>query len=217
VLLAQRLLVIRDYGLEEEVLFPSSRSSIALFLSRRKRFSLLTRVEPYGPGERCTDTPLPAPPSHPQMQNVSTLKLRFGEAALQGCDVMIKDLQDSQKLDEAVHRKLPVRLRFNFPRLFAPFSAADELMKRIEYVTGRTAPCDDRQSAVLAELPGCAIEASGADWAVRLLLSLPPSLSLSISVFPTTPPTLHTSHCSPLTYQPSPLSNPTRNSVSYPS
>ncbi|GAA5975169.1 hypothetical protein JCM11641_004375 [Rhodosporidiobolus odoratus] len=59
VLLAQRLLAIKDYGLEEEV------------------------------------------------NTISTLKLRFGDQALQGCDVMIKDLQDSHKLDQAVHAQLP--------------------------------------------------------------------------------------------------------------
>ncbi|GAA5841306.1 hypothetical protein JCM9279_000610 [Rhodotorula babjevae] len=59
VLLAQRLLAIRDYALEAEV------------------------------------------------KNVETLKGRFGEQALQGCDVMIKDLQDSRRIDEAVHQQIP--------------------------------------------------------------------------------------------------------------
>ncbi|GAA5855675.1 hypothetical protein JCM8547_001640 [Rhodosporidiobolus lusitaniae] len=59
VLLAQRLLAIKDYGLEGEI------------------------------------------------QTLSTLKLRFGDAALQGCDVMLKDLEDSRKLDEAVHERVP--------------------------------------------------------------------------------------------------------------
>ncbi|BGP15265.1 hypothetical protein JCM10213_007046 [Rhodosporidiobolus nylandii] len=55
VLLAQRLLAIRDYRLEGEI------------------------------------------------ATLQTLKLRFGEPALQGCDVMVKDLQDSQRMDEKVH------------------------------------------------------------------------------------------------------------------
>ncbi|GAA5823647.1 hypothetical protein JCM11251_000710 [Rhodosporidiobolus azoricus] len=59
VLLAQRLLAIKDYNLEAEI------------------------------------------------KNLNTLKLRFGDQALQGCDVMIKDLEDSRKLDEAVHAKIP--------------------------------------------------------------------------------------------------------------
>ncbi|KAI0205036.1 Cullin family protein [Astrocystis sublimbata] len=32
------------------------------------------------------------------------LKKRFGESALQSCDVMIKDIQDSRRLDSAIHR-----------------------------------------------------------------------------------------------------------------
>ncbi|GJN89751.1 hypothetical protein Rhopal_002740-T1 [Rhodotorula paludigena] len=59
VLLAQRLLAIRDYALEKEV------------------------------------------------QNLEVLKSRFGEQALQGCEVMLKDLQDSRKIDEDVHRQMP--------------------------------------------------------------------------------------------------------------
>ncbi|GAA6012067.1 hypothetical protein JCM10207_005117 [Rhodosporidiobolus poonsookiae] len=55
VLLAQRLLLIRDYNFEEEI------------------------------------------------RNIATLKLRFGDAALQGCDVMIGDLASSKALDGAVH------------------------------------------------------------------------------------------------------------------
>ncbi|GAA5896745.1 hypothetical protein JCM6882_005025 [Rhodosporidiobolus microsporus] len=59
VLLAQRLLAIKDYNLEAEI------------------------------------------------QNLATLKLRFGDQALQGCDVMVKDLDDSRRLDEAVHGRIP--------------------------------------------------------------------------------------------------------------
>ncbi|KAH9908721.1 Cullin family protein [Xylariomycetidae sp. FL2044] len=45
---------------------------------------------------------------------LSLLKKRFGEASLQACDVMIKDIQDSQKLDGDFHRvalKCPVEIR----------------------------------------------------------------------------------------------------------
>ncbi|GAA5869819.1 hypothetical protein JCM3774_000505 [Rhodotorula dairenensis] len=59
VLLAQRLLAIRDYALEKE------------------------------------------------SKNLETLKTRFGEQALQGCDVMLKDLQDSKQLDANVHARMP--------------------------------------------------------------------------------------------------------------
>ncbi|KWU47479.1 hypothetical protein RHOSPDRAFT_30906 [Rhodotorula sp. JG-1b] len=59
VLLAQRLLAIRDYALEKET------------------------------------------------KNLETLKTRFGEQALQGCEVMLKDLQDSKQLDASVHARMP--------------------------------------------------------------------------------------------------------------
>lgn len=38
------------------------------------------------------------------MKNVQTLKFRFGEASLQGCEVMIKDLQDSKHIDARIHQ-----------------------------------------------------------------------------------------------------------------
>ncbi|BGP31162.1 hypothetical protein JCM10296v2_002926 [Rhodotorula toruloides] len=42
-----------------------------------------------------------------EVKNITTLKSRFGEQALQGCDVMLKDLQDSQRVDERVHEQIP--------------------------------------------------------------------------------------------------------------
>lgn len=45
-----------------------------------------------------------------QSKNLETLKMRFGEQALQGCEVMLKDLQDSKQLDASVHALMPVRL-----------------------------------------------------------------------------------------------------------
>ncbi|SCV70983.1 BQ2448_3745 [Microbotryum intermedium] len=57
VLLAQRLLAVKDYAFEKEI------------------------------------------------KNVEVLKLRFGEASLQGCEVMIRDLQDSKAIDVAVHER----------------------------------------------------------------------------------------------------------------
>ncbi|GAA5893198.1 anaphase promoting complex subunit 2 [Sporobolomyces salmoneus] len=59
VLLAQRLLLIRDYSFEKEI------------------------------------------------KNVAVLKGRFGEQSLQGCDVMLKDLEDSRKIDQGVHDAAP--------------------------------------------------------------------------------------------------------------
>jgi anaphase-promoting complex subunit 2 len=39
-----------------------------------------------------------------ELRVLDLLKRRFGEAALQNCDVMIKDVQDSRKVDTAIHR-----------------------------------------------------------------------------------------------------------------
>ncbi|CCC06230.1 hypothetical protein SMACR_00447 [Sordaria macrospora] len=39
-----------------------------------------------------------------ELRVLDLLKRRFGEAALQNCDVMIKDIVDSQRLDVAIHR-----------------------------------------------------------------------------------------------------------------
>ncbi|CEQ40634.1 SPOSA6832_02277, partial [Sporobolomyces salmonicolor] len=44
---------------------------------------------------------------HKEIKNVETLKLRFGEQSLQGCDVMLKDLQDSRRIDQTVHDQAP--------------------------------------------------------------------------------------------------------------
>jgi anaphase-promoting complex subunit 2 len=38
-----------------------------------------------------------------QIRNVEILKRRFGEAALQGCEIMLKDLADSKRADQNVH------------------------------------------------------------------------------------------------------------------
>lgn len=40
-----------------------------------------------------------------QIKNVEIFKLRFGDAALAGCEVMIKDLQDSKRIDTRVHQR----------------------------------------------------------------------------------------------------------------
>ncbi|GAA5937334.1 anaphase promoting complex subunit 2 [Sporobolomyces koalae] len=42
-----------------------------------------------------------------EIENVATLKGRFGEQSLQGCDVMLKDLEDSHKIDQGVHAASP--------------------------------------------------------------------------------------------------------------
>lgn len=86
VLLAQRLLAIRDYALEQEV---SPRRRI-----RKPSCSL--HADP--------------PATARQTKNLEILKTRFGAQALQGCEVMLKDLQDSKQLDVAVHNCVPVRL-----------------------------------------------------------------------------------------------------------
>lgn len=40
-----------------------------------------------------------------ELHNVELLKLRFGEASLHGCEVMLKDLGDSKRLDAYVHNE----------------------------------------------------------------------------------------------------------------
>lgn len=49
-----------------------------------------------------------------QTKNLETLKTRFGEQALQGCEVMLKDLQDSKQLDASVHARMPVSQKIAF-------------------------------------------------------------------------------------------------------
>ncbi|KAK4055575.1 hypothetical protein OIV83_000121 [Microbotryomycetes sp. JL201] len=71
VMLAQRLLAIKDYSLEKE------------------------------------------------MNNVEVFKSRFGEASLAGCEVMIKDLQDSKRIDTRVHERAQLgRAQQEYDRAF---------------------------------------------------------------------------------------------------
>lgn len=44
-----------------------------------------------------------------ELRVLELLKRRFGEAALQNCDVMIRDVQDSRKLDDEVRRAIMTR------------------------------------------------------------------------------------------------------------
>jgi hypothetical protein len=45
-----------------------------------------------------------------QRANIEVLKLRFGDAALQVCDVMLKDMTDSRRLDAHFRSQNAVRL-----------------------------------------------------------------------------------------------------------
>ena len=45
-----------------------------------------------------------------ELRSVETLKVRFGEQALQGLEVMLKDCADSKRTDTALHGAAPVRL-----------------------------------------------------------------------------------------------------------
>jgi anaphase-promoting complex subunit 2 len=40
-----------------------------------------------------------------EMKNVELLKMRFGESALQTCNIIIKDVQDSKRNDGVIHSK----------------------------------------------------------------------------------------------------------------
>lgn len=75
VLLAQRLLEIKDYDLERDV-------GLALHLKVLY-------------GSRSL--------SFFKKRTVEILKLRFGESSLQVCEVMLKDLADSKRSDQNVH------------------------------------------------------------------------------------------------------------------
>ena len=40
-----------------------------------------------------------------EVRNIELLKMRFGESALQVCDIIVKDVKDSKKNDAVVHQK----------------------------------------------------------------------------------------------------------------
>ena len=44
-----------------------------------------------------------------QRRTIEILKIRFGEAALQVCEVMLKDMTDSKRTDTHVQSQKPVR------------------------------------------------------------------------------------------------------------
>ncbi|GAA5955125.1 hypothetical protein JCM3765_003202 [Sporobolomyces pararoseus] len=56
-----------------------------------------------------------------EFENLEILKLRFGEQSLQGLEVMLKDLKDSQQIDQSVHQLQPLPLHSTIvSRLFWP-------------------------------------------------------------------------------------------------
>lgn len=62
-----------------------------------------------------------------QTRNVEILKLRFGEAALQLCDVMLKDVADSRRIDKHMASRLNVSCYNTYTNIIAqslPFSDA---------------------------------------------------------------------------------------------
>lgn len=85
-LFAQKLLAVRDYELEKEV----GRSCA--------RFETL--------GGRHADARECSPS---QIRTIEILKLRFGEAALQVCEVMLKDLADSKRINQRINAAAEVR------------------------------------------------------------------------------------------------------------
>lgn len=44
-----------------------------------------------------------------QIRTIELLKIRFGETVLQVCDVMLKDMADSKRIDDHVHGDIQVR------------------------------------------------------------------------------------------------------------
>lgn len=93
--LAQQLLAIRDYSLQREVSPFPSLFLLLLFLL----------------GSGCDDG-MTILTNERQIKNVEILKFRFGEVSLQGCEVMIKDLQDSKRIDQVIHERSKVSPSF---------------------------------------------------------------------------------------------------------
>jgi anaphase-promoting complex subunit 2 len=85
VLLAQRLLAVKDGNFEKEVWhsLPFCLSTTNVLLS-------------------CNF----------QRRNIEILKIRFGEAALQVCEVMLRDMTDSKRIDQHVQSQHAVRSPF---------------------------------------------------------------------------------------------------------
>lgn len=76
-LLAQRLLAIKDGNFDREVnfLFGLVHDVLVIVFKRR---------------------------------NIEILKIRFGESALQVCEVMLRDMTDSRRIDQHVQSQRPV-------------------------------------------------------------------------------------------------------------
>ena len=86
VLLAQRLLAIKDGNFE------------------RVEKEVNSLLRPFG----LLDNELTFVPLN-QRRNIEILKIRFGEAALQVCEVMLKDMTDSKRIDGHVQSQKAVR------------------------------------------------------------------------------------------------------------
>ena len=78
-LLAQRLLAVTDGNYEKEVRGHRNRKR-----SRSLKLGI-------------------------QRRNIEILKIRFGEAALQVCEVMLRDMTDSRRIDQHVQAQKQVR------------------------------------------------------------------------------------------------------------
>ncbi len=85
VLLAQRLLAVTDGNYEREVRHHAFRPEIQCLMRSIQR------------------------------RNIEILKIRFGEAALQVCEVMLRDMTDSRRIDQHVQQKKTVRLPSSRP------------------------------------------------------------------------------------------------------
>ncbi|GAB1311397.1 hypothetical protein MFIFM68171_01607 [Madurella fahalii] len=71
-----------------------------------------------------------------ELRVLELLKRRFGEAALQNCDVMIKDVQDSRRLDTAIYRARgsgQTRLVLDWDAMAAASGNRKEAEEDVEY------------------------------------------------------------------------------------
>jgi anaphase-promoting complex subunit 2 len=57
-----------------------------------------------------------------QRRNVEILKIRFGEAALQVCEVMLRDMTDSRRIDQHVQSQTAVSCRYRYDKVRSYYS-----------------------------------------------------------------------------------------------
>ncbi len=62
-----------------------------------------------------------------EIKNIELLKMRFGENALQNCNVIVKDVRDSRKNDTVVHKEKAVLINNNINAIITKDFAIDKM------------------------------------------------------------------------------------------